>query len=133
MGFGWRDLAKMTPNDEVCGHVTSDYEHFQRTQNSMDNHMYNKSELEAIKNESHQNDFKRLQHRIWPRQDSQPRRASYYVRSLTRLTGCPIHRWSDWHLLCLCGSGQALARHNPRMHESYSTQEPAAVLLVIDW
>jgi len=54
-------LQKMTLNDEVSGHATSDYEHFHKTWNSMENHTHNKNIMEVINNESHQRKYKKTE------------------------------------------------------------------------
>jgi len=47
-------LWKMTLNDEVSGHATSDYKHFQKTQIKTEDQVHNKEESEVINNKSYQ-------------------------------------------------------------------------------
>jgi len=81
-------LQKMTLNDEVSRHATSNYEHFHKTRNSMENHTHNKNKTEVINNKSHQQEFKKTetQHMVQP---GQPTKEAFILHQVFNKTDRP--------------------------------------------
>jgi len=74
----------MTLEDEVCGHMASAYEQFQKTQNDMEKYIHNINIKETINNKSSQKKFNKTT--TWD-MAQMGQSTKDCIRSLTRPTG----------------------------------------------